>query len=217
MIPSFLLSTHSAPKEVANCLCTVLGSSLSTVTTWAFIGVFLVPQHGHHPASILVSLKGWQPYELAAWQPRRYPDTACRVDTEALCSCKLCTSSLHTQLAGKHRSMQQGLVHQGGISDSLSITEESWISRMADASTMFLTMKRLIALSLATSTPDASQRTLFTCRQARVSVKIPISLSSDNVAGYLLWSTLELKKASYPTSRPFEQRVMTRLRASSHW
>ena len=41
--------------------------------------------------------------------------------------------------------------------------EESWISRMADASTMFLTMKRLMALSLATSTPDASQRTRLTC------------------------------------------------------
>ena len=34
---------------------------------------------------------------------------------------------------------------------------------MADASTMFLTMKRLMALSLATSTPDASQRTRLTC------------------------------------------------------
>ena len=45
---------------------------------------------------------------------------------------------------------------------SLSMTEESWMSRMADASTMLRTMKRLIALSLATSTPDASQRTRFT-------------------------------------------------------
>ena len=36
------------------------------------------------------------------------------------------------------------------------------MSRIADASTIFLTMKRLIALSLATSTPDASQRTRLT-------------------------------------------------------
>jgi hypothetical protein len=32
---------------------------------------------------------------------------------------------------------------------------------------MFLTMKRLMALSFATNTPDASQRTLFTWRQER--------------------------------------------------
>ena len=51
------------------------------------------------------------------------------------------------------------------------MTEESWISRMADASTMFLTMKRLMALSLATSTPDASQRTLFTCRSMCTDIK----------------------------------------------
>ena len=50
------------------------------------------------------------------------------------------------------------------VSGSLpSRIEESWISRMAEASTMFLTMKRLMALSLATNTPDASQRTRLTC------------------------------------------------------
>jgi hypothetical protein len=46
---------------------------------------------------------------------------------------------------------------------SPSKTEESWISRMAEASTMFLTMKRLMALSLGTITPEASQRTRRTC------------------------------------------------------
>lgn len=35
---------------------------------------------------------------------------------------------------------------------------------MADASTMFLTMKRLMALSLGTITPEASQRTRRTCK-----------------------------------------------------
>lgn len=33
---------------------------------------------------------------------------------------------------------------------------------MAEASTMFLTMKRLMALSLGTSTPEDSQRTRLT-------------------------------------------------------
>jgi hypothetical protein len=36
---------------------------------------------------------------------------------------------------------------------------------MAEASTMFLTMKRLMALSLGTSTPEDSQRTRLTCNQ----------------------------------------------------
>lgn len=36
---------------------------------------------------------------------------------------------------------------------------------MAEASTMFLTMKRLIALSLGTITPDASHLTRFTCNE----------------------------------------------------
>ena len=49
---------------------------------------------------------------------------------------------------------------------ALSITEESWMSRMADASTMFLTRKRLMALSLATSTPDDSHLTRLTCTGA---------------------------------------------------
>lgn len=44
-----------------------------------------------------------------------------------------------------------------------SITEESVISLIAEASTIFLTMKRLIALSFATSTPEASHLTLLTC------------------------------------------------------
>jgi len=46
---------------------------------------------------------------------------------------------------------------------SPSWTEESWISRMAEASTIFRTMKRLMALSLGTSTPEASHLTRRTC------------------------------------------------------
>lgn len=46
---------------------------------------------------------------------------------------------------------------------SPSNTDESWISRMAEASTMLRTMKRLMALSLGTITPEASQRTRRTC------------------------------------------------------
>jgi hypothetical protein len=43
---------------------------------------------------------------------------------------------------------------------------------MADASTMFLTMKRLMALSLGTITPEASQRTRRTCTPAANSVTL---------------------------------------------
>lgn len=38
---------------------------------------------------------------------------------------------------------------------------------MAEASTMFLTMKRLMALSFGTITPEASQRTRRTCKPAK--------------------------------------------------
>ena len=38
---------------------------------------------------------------------------------------------------------------------------------MADASTMFLTMKRLMALSFGTITPEASHLTLLTCRASK--------------------------------------------------
>jgi hypothetical protein len=46
---------------------------------------------------------------------------------------------------------------------SPSNTEESWMSRMAEASTMLRTMNRLMALSFGTITPEASQRTRRTC------------------------------------------------------
>jgi hypothetical protein len=50
---------------------------------------------------------------------------------------------------------------------------------MAEASTMFLTMKRLMALSLGTITPEASQRTRLTCREPpnRTSVRLYEHLS----------------------------------------
>lgn len=64
---------------------------------------------------------------------------------------------------------REGVLKGGdrGIKHAPSITDESWISRIAEASTMFRTMKRLMALSFGTSTPDASQRTRLTCAGVR--------------------------------------------------
>ena len=59
------------------------------------------------------------------------------------------------------------------------MTDESVISRMAEASTMLRTMKRLMALSLATSTPEASHRTRLTCK---AQFRQPVTLLSEIVA-----------------------------------
>ena len=56
------------------------------------------------------------------------------------------------------------------------MVEASWISRMADASTMFLTRNRFTALSLGHSTPEASQRTRRTCPRAPAGLFRPLAL-----------------------------------------
>mmetsp|Transcript_2286 Transcript_2286/g.15207 ORF Transcript_2286/g.15207 Transcript_2286/m.15207 type:complete len:212 (+) Transcript_2286:557-1192(+) len=53
--------------------------------------------------------------------------------------------------------------HRVRIRHAPSYTHASWMSRMADESTMFLTMNLLMALSFGTMMAEDSHRTRFTC------------------------------------------------------
>ena len=129
---------------------------------------------------------------------------ACGAERPRACSCTCLHSfGAHLRVGGRVAAAHVGRPALVSRRHSLSMTEESWMSRMADASTMLRTMKRLMALSLATSTPDASQRTRFTCFFTKRERAQPLPI----------WWELR----SSHTCRPFVQGQKKDIVAASAW